>query len=200
MGESGVYRIDLGNGWFYVGSSNNLARREVEHRRGLVSGTHYNRVAQNVFNKYGEFSFTILGLYPVSQIIEREQELLDAYHSDPKCANIALGAGRSMAGRKFTAEHRARISAALKGVKRTPEQCDAQRLRRHSPESLKKIGDASRGRGAGVKKSPAHRAAIAAALTGNKHTPERRANMVAAWVTRRSKTNAAPSALVVETD
>jgi len=132
MGESGVYRIDLGNGWFYVGSSNNLARREVEHRSGLVSGRHGNRVAQNVFNKYGEFSFTILGLYPVSEIIAREQEMLDAYHGDPKCANIALGAGRSMAGRKFTTEHRARISAALKGVKRTPEQCDAQRLRRHS--------------------------------------------------------------------
>lgn len=200
MEKSGVYRIDLGGGWFYVGSSNNLARRKLEHRQALMRGNHGNRVAQNVFNKYGEFSFTILGLYPVSKIIEREQELLNAYHGDPKCANIALDAGRSMAGRKFTPEHRARISAALKGVKRTPEQCDAQRLRRHSPESLKKIGDASRGRGFGVKKSPAHRAAIAAALTGNKHTPERRANMVAAWVTRRSKTNAAPSALVVETD
>ena len=189
MGKSGVYRIDLGSGWFYVGSSNNLARRKLEHRQAFVRGNHGNRVAQNVFNKYGEFCFTILGLYPVSEIIEREQELLDAYHGDPKCANIASDAGRSMAGRKFTAEHRARISTALKGIKRTPEQCDAQRLRRHSPESLKKIGDASRGRGAGVKKSPAHRDAIAAALTGNKHTPERRANMVAAWVTRRSKSN-----------
>jgi hypothetical protein len=152
-------------------------------------------VAQNVFNKYGEFSFTIIGVYPASEIIQREQELLDTYHGDPKCANIALDAGRSMAGRKFTAEHRARISSALTGVKRTPEQCEAQRLRRHSPESLKKIGDASRGRGAGVEKSPAHRDAIAAALTGQKHTPERRANMVAAWVTRRSKSNAERLAL-----
>ena len=139
MLKSGVYRIDLGNEWFYVGSSQDLSIREREHQGCLERGSHANRIMQNVFNKHGGFVFTVRGRYPADQIIEREQLLLDQHCKDPKCVNIATVAGTSpmagrnhseftkakisasKTGRKLAVEHAAKISAGNKGKKRTPE-------------------------------------------------------------------------------
>jgi group I intron endonuclease len=170
--KSGVYRIELGGGWFYVGSSKDLTKRDRSHRRALRSGSHSNKIVQRVFDKYGVFNFTILGHYPLDEIIEREQELLDKHCQDQKCANIAVVAGSPMSGlkhseqtrknmsssrtgREFSIEHRAALSAALKGRIFTSEHISAMSS---ASEHCAKISAAKTGRKLSIK----HRAAISA--------------------------------------
>ncbi len=181
MLKSGVYRIDLGNGWFYVGSTCDFNRRERDHRNSLERGDHCNPAMQNVYNKHSQFLFTVLGRYPVDQILEREQVLLDQYCGRPKCANMAPTAGNRL-GLKHSDEARARISAAAK---------------RMSPESraewIAKVSAAQ----VGKKKSPEHCAAISAARTGRKRapfSPEWRAAMSAAQTARWARRRLAESA------
>ena len=169
MLKSGVYRIDLGNGWFYVGSACNLKRREAEHRSDMRRGVHGTRIVQRVFNKYGAFTFTILGRYPVDEIIEREQDLLDEHCKDDKCANIALVAGPSMLGRKMPP--------------RTPEWCAAQSAamtgRKASDETRAKMSASGLGRKK-PPRTPEWSSAQSAAKTGKKASDKARANMSAA--------------------
>ena len=117
----GVYRIDLGSGWFYLGSSNNLRKRECHHRSALRRGVHRNMIAQRAYKKYGKFCFTVLANYPEDVLLQHEQILLDYYRKDPKCANVAQVAGSPNKGRKFSPEHRARMSVAQTGKKLTLE-------------------------------------------------------------------------------
>ena len=198
--NSGVYRIDLGNGWFYVGSSSDLRRRKRDHRRELVSGSHRNRIMQNVYAKHGVFTFTVIGHYPVDEIIAREQVLLDLHHSDPRCANNLPTAGNSLgvkrsaetcarmsaAASKMSAETRAKISAAATGRRLSPEtraKLSAARSN-SSPETRARQSAAKLGR----KRSAEACANISAGLMGREVSPETRAKMSAsakAWRARK---------------
>lgn len=189
---SGVYRIDLGNDWFYLGSACNLKRREAVHRSTLRTGNHFNRVAQRVFDKYGEYSFTVLGRYPANEIIEQEQILLDKHGVDPKCANIAPMAGNcqgvkhtddtkrkvSLAGRgkKTSPETRAKMSASAIGKKKSPEHRAAMMGRKCSAETRAKMSATLKGRTI----SPEWRQKIAAGNTGRKHSDETKTKISAA--------------------
>ena len=216
MLKSGVYRIDLGNKWFYVGSSQDMAIRERDHRAGLERGCHGNRIMQNVFNKHGGFEFTVLGRYPADQIIEREQQLLDQHCQDPKCVNIATVAGTSpmagrnhseftkakisasKTGRKLAAEHVAKISAANKGKDRTPEWRAALSAAGMGHEVSKQTRAKLKAANLGKKKPPLtdeHRAAISAAQIGKTKSPEHRAKLSAAttaYYARRRLAESAP--------
>jgi len=139
---SGIYRVELGNGWFYVGSAKNLSMREGRHRSGLKCGKHKNIKMQNVWNKYQMFEFIILEECEINDLIVREQFYLNQYFNDPKNANLAPIAGSSLGviysdeskaklsaankgktkGVPKSAEHRAKISAANKGVPKSAEQ------------------------------------------------------------------------------
>lgn len=162
---SGVYRIDLGGGWFYLGSSNDLNKRKRRHQGDLQRGKHCNQIAQRVFDKYGVFNFSVIGRYPIDRILAEEQILLDAYCHNPKCANIATVAGISMSGRNLSFEHRAALSAANMGKKRGPFTSEHR-----ANLSASKIGK---------KHSDAARAAMSAAQIGNRHSDETRAKMSA---------------------
>jgi group I intron endonuclease len=159
MIKSGVYRIDLGKGWFYIGSSQDLAKRDREHRRTMQNGNHFNKIVQRAFDKYGQYVFTVLERYPLEEIIGQEQILLDKYRSNAKCANIAAVAGAPMTGRKFSPEHRAAISAAKTG--KTP-----------SPEHRAALSAAGTG-----KKRPPRSPEWCAALSAREFSPEIRARM-----------------------
>lgn len=201
--QSGVYRIELGNGRFYVGSSVDLRRRQAAHSTKLASGKHRNPIVQSSYDKHGVFEFTVLKLCSPDQVLVFEQALLDEHFNDPKCANIAPTAGNSLGikrsaetrakvaaaniGRKLSPEHRAKIGAAHRGRKRPP----------FTAEWRAKIGEASRNRppasaetrakiaakGRGRKVSAETRAKLSAANKGRKRAPftaEARANMSAA--------------------
>lgn len=129
---SGVYRIDLGGGSFYVGSAANLYDRERSHRTELERKVHHNSRMQNCWNKYGIFKFTVLEECEIDNLLIKEQLLIDQYFSDLKNLNLAPIAGSSLGivrsaeyrvkmsasckGRILSAETRAKMSAAKKGV------------------------------------------------------------------------------------
>lgn len=55
--NSGIYLIRC-NDYVYVGQSSNLSRRKRDHFNYLRKNEHHNTLAQNLFVKYGEDSFT----------------------------------------------------------------------------------------------------------------------------------------------
>ena len=186
--KSGVYRIDLGGGWYYIGSSQDLIKRERQHLLTLRRGDHGNIVFQRAFDKYGGFSFTVLGYYPAHEILMREQQQLDDHVGRDKCANIAPTAGNCL-GVKHTDEARANMSAAQMGKKHTPQHCSAM----SAALTGRKRSDATRANmsAAQSRRSPVTegaRANMSAAAKGRKRrqlTPDARANMSAAQIGRK---------------
>ena len=163
---SGIYRIDLGNGYFYIGSSADLFRRESEHLRDLHCAKHGNVKMQNCWNKYGVFEFTVLEECNKGVLLQREQIYLDKWLSDKKNVNISLIAGSPMTGRTHSAESRARIVTVLTG-----RVCSAETKERISAAltGVPKSADACANNSDAQKNSPkatAHRAALAAAKKG----------------------------------
>ena len=120
MEKSGIYRINLGNDWFYIGSAVDPNRRRGEHLRDLTGQKHCNQKMQAIYNKYGVFEFTVLEECAIEELIIKEQVLLDAHFTDGKCANILPTAGSSL-GYKHSAESQAKMSAAQKGVPKSAE-------------------------------------------------------------------------------
>lgn len=59
-------------GYHYVGSTVNFFRRFKEHRKMLRGNRHYNRMLQNIFNKYGESNFH----FTIEEIVQDESDLL----------------------------------------------------------------------------------------------------------------------------
>ena len=111
MKSSGIYRINLGNGWFYIGSSANMGRRRGQHLCQLVAQKHGNQKMQRVYDKYQIFEFEILFECPVDELLSKEQVLIDAHFTDGKCANICPTAGSPL-GMKHSPETRAKMSSS----------------------------------------------------------------------------------------
>ena len=110
---SGIYRIDLGNDWFYIGSAVDLKKRESEHRRRLKRKNHGNQIMQNVWNKNTIFEFTILERCTKDELLKCEQRYLDKHFDEPKNVNICSISG-SILGYIHTPEARKKMSDAAK--------------------------------------------------------------------------------------
>ena len=68
----GIYKItNIENGKCYIGKSNNILRRWMEHQHKLQRGTHHSMSLQNDWNKYGITKFTF------QVICECEENKLD---------------------------------------------------------------------------------------------------------------------------
>ena len=180
MRRSGIYRIELGNGYFYIGSSVDLAKREHEHRANLRQGNHDNQVVQNCWNKYGVFDFTVLEVCEKSELLLREQVWIDKNFSDPRNTNIAPTAGSSL-GYKHSTEALAKISAVAQNRSEDTRlnMSAAQKGKTHSAETKDKMSAALKGK---VKpaRSDEHRANISAWQIGRVLSAEHRANISAA--------------------
>lgn len=111
---SGIYRIDLGSGWFYIGSTANLKTRKAAHLWELRKQCHRSPKVQSIWNKYGEFEFNVLELCSVDELLQKEQRLLDSHFTNPKNANLMPVAGSPMKGRKHTPEAILNMSIAAK--------------------------------------------------------------------------------------
>ena len=166
---SGIYRIELGNGWFYIGSAVNLHRRKNEHERCLKRTKHRNQKMQNIWQKYSVLEFKILEQCSVDQLIVREQIYLDKYFHNPKNVNLAPKAGSPL-GVIRSAETKAKLSAANKG-------------KVLSAEHRQKISASSKGRFV----SAETRAKISDTQKGRVFSDEHRAKMVAAWMIRKAQ-------------
>ncbi len=108
----------------YVGSAVNIRTRWNHHRRKLRDNTHHSPILQSSWNKHGEAAFSIFVLEThegTGQLISREQLWIDCLSAlTPGMGyNVAPKAG-SMAGFKFSAESRAKMSASKMGRKGHP--------------------------------------------------------------------------------
>lgn len=133
--KSGIYKITcFNNKKVYIGSSCNLRSRLAEHKRKLISGKHHSKYLQRTWNKYNpdSFSFEVVEYCGNDQILKREQYWIDFFKSfNPELGfNTCPAAGSPI------------------GVKRTPEQIEANRQRnlgrKLSPEALKNIQETNR--------------------------------------------------------
>lgn len=80
----GIYLItNKQDGKVYVGSSNKVRRRLIEHKSRLLLNNHHNRYLQRAFNKYKleSFTFEVLEYCQLDEIRKREQYYIDLYSS-----------------------------------------------------------------------------------------------------------------------
>lgn len=138
---AGIYRIVLGNGYSYIGSACNLYAREKQHLSRLKRGKHENVKMQNNWNKYKEFGFDVVELCEPSDLLVKEQMLIDVHFSSRKNVNIAPVAG-SRRGIKLSILHRAKISASLKGRIVSEETLVKMRLAQGSRQRLNRVNSA----------------------------------------------------------
>jgi group I intron endonuclease len=106
----GIYRIELGAGNFYIGSSSNLVKRKYQHCSQMQRGKHKNSRVQSSYNKYQVFEFSILEECTKENLIAREQFYIDEQKGNRKMNNLTLIAAYS-----YTEETFAKKSAAATG-------------------------------------------------------------------------------------
>lgn len=140
--EGGLYAIFGPNGRQYIGQAQSFSRRWIEHRRDLRGGKHHCIALQRAWNKHGHdaFRFEPLFLVPQEDRDTTEQHWLDIIGRQ-KLYNSALNVRSPGAGRKASADTKAKMSAARTGA------------RNHnfgkplSPETKRKLSDAHLGSG-----------------------------------------------------
>jgi group I intron endonuclease len=126
----GIYKIiNVVNNKFYVGSAVDLKRRKTRHFSELRTGKHNNRHLQAAWQKYGEQSFVFVvveELSPDADLLAAENVWLKAHVGQPYCYNLGVDATAPMLGVGGEA-------SPTWGYK-------------HTPESLARIGKASKAR------------------------------------------------------
>lgn len=153
------------NGKTYVGSTTvGLRRRLRHHRSALNRGVHRNSYLQHAWDKYGEQAFIaeVLELDPLD-VVACEQLWMDAMQP---AYNISRTAD-VVSGYRFTAEQRARVSAALKGKPKSAEHRAHIWATRQVTDDMRELMAANGRKGRGRPKSAEHRMKIGAAQQGS---------------------------------
>lgn len=124
--KSCIYQIlNLIDGKFYIGHSQDYDVRWWEHTRKLKVGKHDNQYLQRAWNKHGEaaFEFILIELVKESEMLSREQFWIDnlgacdnelGYNLNPDALRPP-----SPLGRVHSKEIRAKISAATTGISKS---------------------------------------------------------------------------------
>lgn len=151
-----VYTItNTVNGDFYVGSSVNVAARFRTHKRELRAQRHHCQRLQRAWLKYGESSFrfdVVRNCASASEMHDVENDWLAKHYGKPHCYNTGVRAGAAFLGRSHNEgakaalsaahkgmryrlghtndeTHRARQSASMKGIKKSPQHIEKIRQR-----------------------------------------------------------------------
>ena len=74
VAPSGIYKItNLANGKMYIGQSQNIYKRRVQHFTALRAGKHENAVMQADWRRdFRKFRWDVVELCPISMLNERE--------------------------------------------------------------------------------------------------------------------------------
>jgi group I intron endonuclease len=145
---------------YYTGSTNNIRKRMNEHIIDLKRNSHHNIRLQRVFNKYGANSIDVI-IYgcKASERLMLEQTLLN----NRICGCVNASKIAAYPKTRHTKATRKKISRALKGWPRSPEQRDGtSKAMRGVKHSLgRRLAQSARMRGvipAGFKKTAGCRA------------------------------------------
>lgn len=88
----GIYKIEnKENGKVYIGSSKNIHKRWLQHKRTLDNGTHHNVLLQRSYYKYGKDNFTFDILEECTDILTKEAEYISEYKPDYNIGSIGGG-------------------------------------------------------------------------------------------------------------
>lgn len=193
----GVYAIvNSVTGYAYIGSSVDIVKRFLDHRKALRRRTHHCIHLQRAWIKHGETSF----YYGLVEFVQRaslkraEQAWIDLcplpYNTNPFASRPP-----SQAGRSPSAANRAATSARFKSIERTEEWRrrigDAHRGKTISEAQrealrLRTIADHKNGTGIGSLESKAKRAASLRGRTRPPFSVETRVRMSAAAHARKA--------------
>ena len=147
--QSGAYILRFVNlGLLYVGSTDNFARRKIEHLGMLSKGTHYKSLQQ----AYREDKNVIFEFFPISDREEafyKEQELITLYSQSGRLLNRVLSVqfrteetnlkiSSSLMGHEVSSDCRRKLGESKKGNKFWVGKT-------HSEESRRKISEANKG-------------------------------------------------------
>ncbi len=114
--QSGVYQIlNKSNGKYYVGSSSDIKRRFIDHKKLLRNNKHDNGHLQNAWNLYGEgmFEFVIMKVLPPvkSILLEEEQNQINILQAcNREMGYNILPTAYSNLGHKHSEETKTKIS------------------------------------------------------------------------------------------
>lgn len=154
---SGIYLLRcVVNNKVYVGQSQNIYQRIMEHKSRIKSTTK-NYQSTRIYlaiKKYGPENFMVEVLEKVedlSIIDDREQYYLDYFNStNNKIGYNTCPVSKTCRGVKHSDEVRKRMSESKKGKKMTEEHKEKLRLintgRKRSPESIERTASARRGK------------------------------------------------------
>lgn len=127
MKKAGVYKITcVQTQKYYIGSSKNLLKRIYTHKYDLRKNKHHSPYMQNVYNKYGETSFTYEIIEECENYLEREQY----YHDLLDCFNPEKAFNFRKVNQIFVKDYK--LTKIKKGYK-------------HSEESKKKMSESKLG-------------------------------------------------------
>jgi group I intron endonuclease len=182
---AGIYRIQHeANGKFYIGSTLNLQKRFLTHRRLLEKGLHKNKILQNAWNKGASFTFHVLEKFEfitLADLQKVEQSYLDRLQPfRSRGYNICSSVIGPVAVKRkpCTPEHRQKLRIAALGRKQSQETKDKCRVanlgKPHSPERCRAISEGRKGIGLGVARPQAVRDKISNAQKGRTVPEERR--------------------------
>lgn len=140
----GTYQIiNTVNQKSYVGSSNDITRRWRHHKLLLNTGKHHTLHLQGAWNKYGSdaFQFHIIKIADsAEQALQDEQLLLNAlWDNSNDCYNSAKNVVAGMGGKHHTEDAKRKIVAALKGN-------DYRKGKLHSAEHRAALSAAMKGK------------------------------------------------------
>jgi len=104
----GIYKIVcLDNNKIYIGSSQTVRQRIINHKSDLRSNKHQNTHLQRAWNKYQEngFKFELIQYCDIEVLLEREQFYIDLYNCYKTGFN-RMPQAASPRGRKYTEEEK----------------------------------------------------------------------------------------------
>jgi group I intron endonuclease len=143
VNASGVYMIRSPSGRFYIGSSSRMSRRWSGHCSRLRRGLHESPALQNAWNKYGSaLVFKPLLVCRPEDRIFYEGILIEGLR--PALNARKAAGGGAVFGRKVSAATRVKL-AAQKGWKHTDES-RAKMRRKFTPEHRAKLSAARAGK------------------------------------------------------
>ena len=148
MKTSGIYKIvNISNGKYYVGSSNDIEWRTYNHFRKLKLRKHENPHLQSAWNLYGESMFEVVVVEKIARgsLLLTEQKYLDVAKTDRmKCYNQTFVAGCGPGHTKgvpFSDAHIKSLSQSHKGQKAWNEGKNKE-----TNPSVKRMSDTKQGK------------------------------------------------------